>query len=283
MSEFVDDTAAHPLGDGRYQVDVDRRWWIERGPNGGFLAALVLRAILAEVDDADRPPRSLTLHYLRPPVAGPAEVAVQVVRAGRGLSTVEATMGQGDRLCVRAIAALGVQRPGPEFADLPVPDVPPPEALEPMPPEPVHVPIRDRYQTRPAFGGRLFEPGAEALTGGWIRADGNTPVDHVLVAALTDGWLPAVFARADVPVGVPTIDLTIHFREQPPLEPGWCLVRFRSNIAAEGYIEEDGEVWSSDGRLLAQSRQLGGPAPAGLTARDRLGLVSETNHLIVNK
>ncbi len=66
MSEFVDDTAVHPLGDGRYAVDVGRRWWIERGPNGGFLAALVLRAILAEVDDADRPPRSLTLHYPTP-------------------------------------------------------------------------------------------------------------------------------------------------------------------------------------------------------------------------
>ncbi len=151
---------------------------------------------------------------------------------------------------------LGVRRPGLEFDDLPLPDVPPPDALDPLPPGPVSVPIRDRYQTRPAFGGRLFEPGAEALTGGWIRADGDTPVDHVLVAALTDGWLPAVFARADVPVGVPTIDLTIHFREQPPAEPGWCLVRFRSNLAADGYIEEDGEVWSADGRLLAQSRQL---------------------------
>jgi hypothetical protein len=33
-------------------------------------------------------------------------------------------------------------------------------------------------------------------------------------------------------------------------------VRFRTTVAAEGYLEEDGEVWSLDGRLLAQSRQL---------------------------
>jgi acyl-CoA thioesterase len=33
-------------------------------------------------------------------------------------------------------------------------------------------------------------------------------------------------------------------------------VRFESRLAAGGLWEEDGEVWSRDGRLLAQSRQL---------------------------
>jgi hypothetical protein len=47
-----------------------------------------------------------------------------------------------------------------------------------------------------------------------------------VVAALTDAWVPAVFSRAEVPTGVPTVDLTIHFRNQPPQRPGWCLVRF---------------------------------------------------------
>lgn len=58
------------------------------------------------------------------------------------------------------------------------------------------------------------------------------------------------------PNGVPTIDLTVHFRQAPSRQPGWALVRFRTTVAAEGYVEEDGEAWSADGRLLAQSRQL---------------------------
>jgi acyl-CoA thioesterase len=78
----------------------------------------------------------------------------------------------------------------------------------------------------------------------------------VVIAAITDAWPPAVFSRLEVPVGVPTIDLTIHFRQTPSGEPGWTLVRFRTQVAAAGYLEEDGEVWSADGRLLAQSRQL---------------------------
>lgn len=76
------------------------------------------------------------------------------------------------------------------------------------------------------------------------------------MAAFTDAWPPAVFSRLALPLGVPAVDLTIHFRHAAPRVPGWSLVRFRTNLAAEGYLEEDGEVWSADGRLLAQSRQL---------------------------
>lgn len=65
-----------------------------------------------------------------------------------------------------------------------------------------------------------------------------------------------MFSRLEVPVGVPTVDLTIHFRQAPSGRPDWSLVRFRTLVATAGYLEEDGEVWSSDGRLLAQSRQL---------------------------
>jgi len=34
----------------------------------------------------------------------------------------------------------------------------------------------------------------------------------------------------------------------PPGDAGWFLVVFRSQMAADGFVEEDGEVWSADGR-----------------------------------
>lgn len=256
MSHFRDDTAITALGGGRYAASIDRRWWIERGPNGGYLAAIVLRAAMAEVADEARRPRSLTLHYLRPPTEGACEVAVVVERAGRGLTTVTARLAQGGRDCILALAAFGLDRPGPSLDDQRAPAVPPPDDVPARRDADNTVAIGDRYETRPAIGAPPFEPGPEALTGGWIRTTDRDPVDEVLVAALTDAWPPAIFSRLDVPIGVPTVDLTIHFREAPPRAPGWCLVRFRTQVAAEGYLEEDGEVWSEDGRLLAQSRQL---------------------------
>ena len=66
-SRFANDTAVVAQGNGRYTADIDRSWWIMRGPNGGYLAAIVARALLAEVADTGQRLRSLTLHYLRSP------------------------------------------------------------------------------------------------------------------------------------------------------------------------------------------------------------------------
>jgi len=72
---------------------------------------------------------------------------------------------------------------------------------------------------------------------------------------LCDCWPPAVFSRTmqPSPTGAPTLELTIHWRDRPGV--GWHYARFETRLVAGGYMDEDGEVWSEDGRLVAQSRQ----------------------------
>ena len=56
---------------------------------------------------------------------------------------------------------------------------------------------------------------------------------------------------------VPTVDLTVHFRQAlVDRKDDYVLAVFRTRYAHEGFLEEDGEIWSRDGELLAQSRQL---------------------------
>ena len=43
MSAFESDTAAELVAPGRYSVDLSDRWWVGRGPNGGYVAALMLQ------------------------------------------------------------------------------------------------------------------------------------------------------------------------------------------------------------------------------------------------
>lgn len=48
--------------------------------------------------------------------------------------------------------------------------------------------------------------------------------------------------------------MTTHVRGIP--EPGWLRCKFTTRFITGGVLEEDGEVWDSTGRLVAQSRQL---------------------------
>jgi acyl-CoA thioesterase len=256
-ARFVEDTAVTPQGDGRYTADVDPAWRVQR-PNGGYLAAILLRAVTTELGDASRPPRSLAIHYLRPPEHGPAEVDVTVERSGRRMTSLSARMRQDDRTLAVALVAAGQPQPG-TFAhdDAPMPDVPPPDELAPSPPPPFPVPIRENFELRPALGPASFSGGDEALTGGWIRLKDPGPIDAEYLAQIADAWVPAAFGVMDGRAGgLPTVDLTVHFRQAAVSEDPWLLVRFRTRLAAEGYLEEDGEIWDRDGRLLAHSRQL---------------------------
>jgi acyl-CoA thioesterase len=260
-TEFDRATAVAPLGGGAWEGVCDPGWWAGRGPNGGYLAAIVLRAMIAELDDASREPRSLTCHYLRPPGTGPVRVDVTVERGGRALSTLTARLRQDGRDCILAIAAFGIDVPAPaEFATAP-PAVPPPEEIEPAPAERSSgLSIAERFEVRPALGSGMLEGADEAITGGWLRFADARATDALALAMFADAWWPSPWVRLREPVPAPTMDLTVHFRAPraaAALEPGEpVLAVFRSTTAADGFFDEDGEVWTRDGVLLAQSRQL---------------------------
>jgi acyl-CoA thioesterase len=256
MGKLERDTTVTRLAPGRYSAAIDRGWWVERGPNGGYIAALLVRAMSTEVAEPARRLRSATVHYLRPPAEGPAEIEVVVERTGATLSTVTARLMQADRLIALAMAAFATDRVGPGFHDAPPPEVPVPEALLAPPPSPFPMPIRDRFEQRHCIGTGYGVRGEEAVTGGWLRLAEGGSVDELTLVAMSDAWFPAVFARLELPVGVPTVDLTVHIRNAPPEDTEWVLVRFCTRVSAEGFIEEDGELWHPDGTLLAQSRQL---------------------------
>ncbi|RIL06894.1 MAG: thioesterase family protein [Proteobacteria bacterium] len=255
----IGEEAAPQFGERAFASRIDRGWWVVRGPNGGYVAAIVLKALAASVD-ADRAPRSLTVHYTAPPEEGPVRVETRVERVGRSLTTVAGRMLQGDRVLALALGAFSKPRRGPSFDHARMPAVAPPEDCQPFR---GLIPMNARYEYRHAIGA-LPGSGADiACIGGWIRCAEPRLADAPLVAAITDAWPPACFApaRSAEEMGpVPTVDLTIHFRRDLPLAQAapddFHLAVFRSRFAEQGFVEEDGEVWSRDGRLLAQSRQL---------------------------
>lgn len=265
-TRFASDTAVLAVSDepGGWTAVIDRGWWIQRGPNGGYVAAILARAVEAAVADPRRGLRSLTVHYLRPPVEGPVALRATIERQGRSMTTVSVRMEQGDRVIALALASCSARRDTVSWDDAPAPRVEPPEDIAPPPAGPT-IPLTERYEMRWALGSPPFSGGGEAHSGGWIRLrpseaaapDADDVVRRALLVALTDAWVPPIFSKVSMPLAVPTVDLTVHLRS--PLPEGyddWFLVEFRSATAVDGFVEEDGRVWTRDGLLVAQSRQL---------------------------
>jgi acyl-CoA thioesterase len=262
-------TAIEQTGDSRYRADLDTGYWVVAGPNGGYLAALVVRAVEAAVADPARAVRTVTLHYPARPVEGPVDIEVRVERAGRSLSTVSVRMTQGGALVVLGLAACSPPWAGMAFEDATMPSVPAAADCGEIMADGGTLGIHERFDYRWAVGHAPFLADAPPVVpapsygGGWIRTAEPRPVDAAAIASFTDAWPPAVFARRDpdhVVLGVPTVELTVHFRRRLPLPDAaaddWYLCSFRSRTCAEGFVEEDGEIWSADGLLVAQSRQL---------------------------
>jgi acyl-CoA thioesterase len=260
-TRFETDTAVRALAPGLFETRIDRGWWIRVGPNGGYVAAILLRALTAELAVATRAPRSLTVHYTEPAAEGPARVHACVERAGRAVSTLSARLEQDGRTRALALATFAEPRAGLEFCDRRMPEAPPPERVLPRGLEsgPSVSPLRERLEARPLFGERVGHPSGEALVGGWMRPVEPQLLDPPLLALLCDAWPPAVFTRLRERRGTPTLDLTVHFRAPLPASArpdDFYLVVFRATTATQGFVEEDGEVWTRDGYLLAHSRQL---------------------------
>lgn len=261
MGAFEFDAAMTLSGDGpAFGAVLDGRWDGHEGANGGFLLCLATRAVGEVLPFPD--PLVVSGFYLRPGSPGPAEVAVEVVRAGRTTAFGQASVCRDGKEVLRATAAYtdlaaAAARGGPSFASIAPPDLPPPAQCQPLirlanPPITFSERIEYRVTELPGWVTRT-PPSGHPVYEGWMRfADGREP-DLLSLPLFVDAVAPAALE-----LGLrrmTTVELTVYLRARPA--PGWLAYRTATRYLADGYFEEDAEIWDSAGRLVAQSRQLG--------------------------
>lgn len=266
---FTRTTHAERAAQDLWYATIDPRWNVLRGPNGGFLAALLLATMQRRLDDAGRHARVLSLHYPKVPAPGAVEIRTQLTRSGRSMSWLSAELYQDDELCVAARAAFSADWPSVEYDKTVPPELPEGpglDRLEGLPPFTSHYRYRSLFATPMASG-------SHDAVGGYIRLREPEPYSTPLLAAMSDAWFPSTFAHDRRPTMGATLDLTVHFRDGAALaqlRPEEELLSvFRSRLATQGFFEEDGELWSASGKLLAQSRQLAIAAPYGSSLSKR--------------
>ena len=258
--EFDADTAIVPTGDGGYRAQVTERWNIGEVPNGGYVMAIAVRALLESTGRPD--PLSITGHFVRPAEPGPAEVRVDVVRAGRSASTAVVSLSQGgsERLRVLGSATDLDLFDGAEVEHgPPPPDLPPPEDClhtDGVLPGGNVAAVARRFDLRISprdAGWARGAPTGRPETAGWVRLADGRPPDALLMPVVVDGFPPTVF-ELGVTGWVPTLELTVHLRRRP--EPGWLRCAVTASHVSRGLVTEDSAVWDAHGRLVAVARQL---------------------------
>jgi acyl-CoA thioesterase len=270
LAPFAHSMHVERIAEDVFLADVSERWNVLRGPNGGYLAALLLATLQRRLADDTRRPRVLSLHYPKVPAVGQVEIRTQLTRTGRSMSWLSAELWQNDELCVAARAAFSGEWPSIEYNHVKPPALP--EGAQHAPAMDGLPPFAHHYIYRSLFATPLANAGQDAV-GGYIRLREPEPYSAPLLAALTDAWFPSTFAFERRPSMAATLDLTVHFRDYEALEQldpsSEVLAVFRSRLATEGFFEEDGELWSPSGKLLVQSRQLAIAAPYGTSISKR--------------
>lgn len=255
---FREDTRVERVDETTWRCRIAEGWDIGSNANGGYLLAMVGRAVAEATGRPD--PVTTTAHYLAPGKVGEATVTCQLVRSGRRFATASATLSSGGKAILQALGTYSDLREneGPERVDAAPPDLPPPDACPINRPEgDAASPFMRRVDLRlhpDDDGFRSGDPSGEPRVRGWFRLTDDEPIDTAALLLAVDAFPPTAF-NAKLPVSwVPTLELTAHVRTRPA--PGWLRCAFHSRFVTGGFLEEDGELWDETGRLVAQSRQL---------------------------
>lgn len=259
MPDLLADTRVEPVAGepGCWRATLSPDWAVW-GPNGGYLAAIALRAAMA----ASRLPRpaSFHCHFLATGAFAPVELRVQSLGGGKRAESLRVDMRQDERVLLAAIAWMtddGLA--GFEHDSATPPDVPAPSALrsyaELVGDEYAEwYPIWRSIEARPV---RFREPPGEPRWHTWVRFTDTPIADRAADALRQLFWLDlpgwnAMIAAHPWPFRflAPNLDLGVHFHRFAP-EATWMLVDGHAPLATGGLVSGVARLWSEDGRLLA--------------------------------
>lgn len=278
MASLDLDTALTGEG-GSYTAALSEEWRIW-GPNGGYVAAIALRA--AGAATRFRRPVSFHCHFLGVGAFGPADVRVAAMREAKTADSLRVVMAQEGRPFLEAHVWTSDVRDGLAHDHAHAPDVPGPDRLpsfdelatDEQRRRPTY-PFWSNLEGRPAdwVPPDEWRPGAPALRC-WYRfrpdarfEDPFLDAARALILIDTLSWPAACRAHRENenPWIAPSLDLAARFHRAPPYGE-WLLVDARAEVAAEGVIGFHNQIWDEGRRLVASGggQLLCRPRPPGV-------------------
>lgn len=247
---------------GRYAISLSEDWRIF-GPNGGYMAAVALRA--AGMEAAIKRPVSIACHFISVAKFAPVDVMVTAHQKGRRAESFHVAMSQQGKPVLQAIVRTAAEGPGVEHDFTRMPEAPPPDALKsfldqwegPLDEVPFWQNIDSRI-IRTERINQLDTPFEPTLLE-WYRFEpthtfGDPFVDACRIVILMDTFTWPTGANPHPRntrdhIGV-NLDVVAWFHDSAQDAP-WLLCEYESPIARAGLVSGNGRIWSEDSRLLA--------------------------------
>jgi Acyl-CoA thioesterase C-terminal domain/Acyl-CoA thioesterase N-terminal domain len=241
-------------GQSRYlPTELARGPWDPDAQHGGAPAALIARAVERVESSVPMDVARLTYEFLRPVPLAPLELRTRVLRPGRRVQLVEATLSAGEQEVVRA-TGLRIRS---EAVPAPAADPEPPAHGGPAGSAPISMPAFERGPTMFARDGMevRFAQGAFADVGpafAWFR------LRHPLVAGEQPSPLQRLAAAGDFGNGIATAvswathvfinpDLTLYVERLPQGE--WVGLDAITRVGDAGIGISDSALYDEHGRV----------------------------------
>lgn len=247
---FADASAVEPIDEGRLRAHVPDGWQQGRGAFGGLGIGIAIRAM--EAVEQERPLRALTAELPGPLLPGEVEVRVEVLRRGRGMSTLEARVVQDGEAKLRASGVFGGARVEHAIgAPIEVADW---RAVAPMTAGAMGPPFSRFFEYR-VTGPAPFGGGSEPIVEGFTRPLGEARWGAAEVAAMADAYWPAVFSTMRGPRPMATVTYTLQLTARPLDASAPLFYRARVLAAEGGFVSELRELFDASGALVAINPQ----------------------------
>jgi len=268
VGDLAQQTAVTPIGPAdasgtqRFGAMVHRDWEIW-GPEGGYVAAIALRA--AATCSPFARPASFFCHYLAVAEFAEVELAVTPLRSGRTVLAQRVEMTQGGRAILSAMVWSVGEVEGLTHDDGSPPDVPDPEGLPSR--QELWPDQEDRFNFWSNFDQRPIDSFESSPPSGPLPPTWRTWVRCLAPERFDDPWVDAArtlvvldvlswpsgsrpHAYLEPPFIAPSLDLYASF-QHPGTNDEWLLLSGHSPVATAGLMSWTGQVWSRDRRLIA--------------------------------
>lgn len=258
LHDFDEALSLTPAGPRLWDSRIDKRYWNMIGPWGGWTAALLLKAVLAESDHGGTPV-AMTVNLMGGLDESPLQIVTRPARQGKSVEFWTSELVQNNAPVAMAMVTLGQRRETFSTHEASFPQaVKPPEAIESIPARPGF--FTAMFEQRPVQGSAPLQENPDSLTRNWMRDHQGRPLDYVLLAGLADVFAPRIFYRSAERRPASTVSMSVYFHATPAeLEAvggDFILGDAKARRFESGFFDQHGALWSRDGVLLATTEQL---------------------------